>query len=313
MRLRAIDSHTEGEPTRVILEGQLPIRAASMAEYVVQMRDRFDWVRSGAVLEPRGHSAVVGALLTPPVNPGSLCGVVFFNNAGYLRMCGHGTIGVAETLFRLGGLGSPAAGAVDTVAGSVSFSREESGEVSLQNVVSYRYREAVGIEVPGVGRVVGDVAWGGNWFFIAHWDKSPIRPREIRPLTDIAWRIRHALVANGVTGQDGAEIDHVELSGPSSTVGVNARSFVLCPGGEFDRSPCGTGTSAVMACLAETGQLAEDQVWVQESVTGGVFRGSVRRVEGGWLPTIRGRAFITAESTLVFEDSDPYRAGIRIE
>ncbi len=308
MRLRVVDSHTAGEPTRVILEGQVALLSLTMVERRAEMALQFEVLCNGIVREPRGSDVVVCALLTPPVNPGSVAGVIFFNNVGVLHMCGHGTIGVAETLAYLGKI-ECGTYAIDTSVGTIEFSRSSQGEVALRNVESYRLTKGISVATE-FGTITGDIAWGGNWFFIVHLEVPTIEIKNIAELTRLTLAIKSSLARDGITGLDGAEIDHIELSGRSDTEGVNERNFVLCPGGAFDRSPCGTGTSAKMACLAEDGFLTPDTEWVQESITGGIFRGSVSRGQRGWLPIIRGRAFVTAESVLVFHPDDPYREGL---
>ena len=307
MKIRVVDSHTGGEPTRCVLMGELELAGATMAERRDDFRDRLDHLRSGIVREPRGSDVWVGAALTPPVEEGSTAGVIFFNEVSYLGMCGHGTIGVVETLRYLGLLSGNAC-RLDTPVGTVEAHLLESGEVQISNVRSYRFRAAVELEVEGVGKVSGDVAYGGNWFYIVHEPHFEISVARAPELTDICWKIRHELVRQGITGDDRSEIDHVELfAGP--TADADSQNFVQCPGGAYDRSPCGTGTSAKLACLFAAGKLAENEVYRQASVTGSVFLGSVKAVEGGVLPTICGRAHITAESTLIFEDQDPLRWG----
>ena len=309
LRLRVVDSHTGGEPTRVVLDGQLDLGGGTVADQRDAFRARFDGHRSAVVCEPRGSDVVVGALLCPPADPTCAAGVIFFNNVGYLGMCGHGTIGVVRTLQHLGRLESGAV-RLETPVGVVTAHAHEDGRVSVDNVASHRYREGVSVDVPGLGTLHGDVAWGGNWFYITSDHGLDLTFAAADELTHACRRIMDALAAAGVTG-DGAPIDHVELTGPSSTPGVDARVFVLCPGGAYDRSPCGTGTSAKVACLAADGRLAEGEVWRQESVLGSVFEARYRRDESGAvLPTITGTAHVTAESTLLVDDGDPFAWGI---
>ena len=309
MRLQAIDSHTGGEPTRVLLEGALDLEGATMAERRADFARRFDHLRSGLVSEPRGSEVWVGAVLTPPVSEGAACGIVFFNVAGVLGMCGHGTIGVVETLRHLGRI-VPGPVAFDTPVGRVSATLREDGEVAVTNVPSRRTLADVRVEVEGVGEVRGDVGWGGNWFFIVHEPRFEITVARAAELTDVCWRIRRALARAGVAGSDGEEIDHIELFGAGPVEGADSVNFVQCPGGAYDRSPCGTGTSAKLAGLYAAGELRPGEEYRQASVTGSVFRGSVEPCEGGVLPTIVGRAHVTAESTLIFADDDPLRWGI---
>ena len=308
--VRVVDSHTGGEPTRVVLDGGPDLGTGSVAERLAVFRARHDAFRSAVVNEPRGSDVLVGALLTPPSDPASAAGVIFFNNVGYLGMCGHGTIGLVATLAHLGRI-RPGAHRIETPVGVVTSVLHDSGAVSVRNVPSYRHRKGVAVPVDGHGPVVGDVAWGGNWFFLVQDHGLPLDLAHVEALTEHAWRIRQALARHGVTGRDGREIDHVELLGPSPQPGVNSRSFVLCPGKAYDRSPCGTGTSAKLACLFADGRLREGEVWRQESVVGSVFEGSVEVVDGQVVPTITGTAFVHAEARLRFDPRDPFVAGIR--
>ena len=307
----AIDSHTAGEPTRTVIDGGPELGHGPLAERCARFRAEHDRFRSAVVCEPRGSDVLVGALLVPPVDPACVAGVIYFNNVGMLGMCGHGTIGVVETLRHLGRI-APGVHRIETPVGTIATELHGDGRVTVGNVASYRHRRAVELEVPGLGQVRGDVAYGGNWFFLVSWDR-PIELGEIDALTDATWRIRGALGAAGVTGRGGAEIDHVELFGPPSAPGAHAKSFVMCPGKAYDRSPCGTGTSAKLACLADDGTLAPGAVWVQESVVGTTFEACYQRDGEAILPRITGRAYITGELTLVFDPADPFRDGIRPE
>jgi len=309
--LRVIDSHTGGEPTRVVVSGGPDLGAGPLRERVQLFRQRHDTFRSAVVNEPRGSDALVGALLCPPTDPACAAGVIFFNNVGYIGMCGHGTIGLMVTLAHLGRLG-PGAYRIETPVGVVGATLEDANHVAVENVPSYRWRAGVEVEVAGHGRVTGDVAWGGNWFFLCDDHGQQLTLANLEPLTDLAWRIRQALVRQGITGRDGAEIDHIELCGPAPAGQADSRNFVLCPGGAYDRSPCGTGTSAKLACLAADGKLAPGRPWRQQSLVGSVFEGSYRLVDGQVLPRIRGSAHVTAEATLILDPRDPFALGIRV-
>jgi 4-hydroxyproline epimerase len=311
-RIEVIDSHTGGEPTRVVIAGGPDLGGGSMAERLERLRRQFDPFRSAVVNEPRGSDVLVGALLLTPLDPACACGVIFFNNVGYLGMCGHGTIGLIATLAFLERI-SPGEHLVETPVGTVRACLHEDGSVSVRNVPSYRHAKAVSVEVEGYGTIVGDVAWGGNWFFLVEEHGQTIAPNNVEALTMFAGKIRQALQRNGVTGRDGAEIDHIELFGPPQRPGSHSRSFVLCPGGAYDRSPCGTGTSAKLACLYEEGELRPGEIWRQESVIGSVFEGSVEEEGGALIPTIRGRAYIQSCATLLLDSDDPFCWGIRWE
>jgi proline racemase len=308
--IRVIDSHTEGEPTRVVIDGWPQPAGATMAERRDDLRANFDHLRRAVVCEPRGHDAIVGALLTPPVTPGAVAGIVFFNNGTYLGMCGHGLIGVVRTLQYLGRV-APGVSRYDTPVGSVSAELSGDGSVTIENVASYCHATDVAVDVPGVGRVVGDVAYGGNWFFITHLEGVAVGLEHARDLTRLTQSIQDALRDAGITGADGADIDHIELSVAPTRPDADSRNFVLCSGGEYDRSPCGTGTSAVMAARHRRGDLALGERWRQESVAGSLFTGWLTSGEGGALiPHVRGTAFVTGESTLRFDADDPFRAGL---
>ena len=312
--ISVIDSHTAGEPTRVVLGGAPALAGATLAEQRADFARRHDAFRAAVACEPRGSDTMVGALLVEPCAPGCVAGMIFFNNVGPLGMCGHGTIGVVATLAHLGRV-APGRHRLDTPVGVVETELHADGRVTVFNVPSHRHAAAVTLQVPGIGPVTGDVAWGGNWFFLVDAlqfaDVPAIELANVETLTDFTWRIRGALDAARVTGADGAEIDHIELFAPSPT-GADARSFVLCPGKAYDRSPCGTGTSAKLACLAADGHLAAGAAWVQESVIGSRFEGRWQPGAGGAiLPAITGRAWITAEATLLRADDDPFRDGIR--
>jgi len=303
-----LDSHTAGEPTRVILAGGPDLGRGSLAERRDRFRRDFDAFRSAMVNEPRGSDTLVGALLCAPVDPAGAAGVIFFNNVGYLGMCGHGTIGVVATLAALGRL-APGRHLLETPVGTIPVELHADGRVSVHNVRSWRHRQGVAVEVPGYGPVTGDVAWGGNWFFLVKEHPLPIDLQHLETLTALTWAIRLALEAEGITGPGGEAIDHVELF--AVTPGADSRNFVLCPGKAWDRSPCGTGTSAKLACLAADGLLAPGEVWVQESVLGSRFEATYETApEGGIYPVITGRAHLMAESTLLLDESDPFCWGI---
>ncbi|HEV2179408.1 MAG TPA: proline racemase family protein [Gemmatimonadaceae bacterium] len=309
--IEVVDSHTEGEPTRVVIAGWPQPTGATMAERRESLRREQDALRQAVILEPRGHDAVVGALLTPPVSPGAMTGVVFFNDVGYLGMCGHGLIGVVRTLEHLGQIG-PGPVCVDTPVGPVRAELARDGSVSLENVPAYVHRDGVSVEVPGIGGVRGDVAWGGNWFFLTELDGAELSLSRVRELTQTTMAIRDALARGGITGEGGAAVDHIELFGPPARADADSRNFVLCPGVAYDRSPCGTGTSAKMAALHARGALRAGARWRQESITGSLFTGWVdERAEGrGVIPHIQGRAFVTSRATLLFDAADPFRLGI---
>jgi len=309
-RVHVIDSHTAGEPTRVVVSGGPDLGRGSMAERRSIFRDRFDPFRCAVVNEPRGFDVMVGALLCEPTDPSCVAGVVFFNNVGYLNMCGHGTIGVAVTLAHLGRIG-PGTHRLETPIGVVTFEYNGGHRVTVENVPSYRCSKGVTVDVAGHGPITGDVAWGGNWFFLVSDHGQELDLHNVERLTDLTWRIHQALEHHGIRGGDGGEIDHVELFGPPRDPSNHSRNFVLCPGKAYDRSPCGTGTSAKLACLLADGKIREGDVWRQESIVGSVFEGSVRRDGDRVIPRISGYAYVNAEATLLLDPDDPFCMGIR--
>src|SRR6266850_3513253 len=296
--MRVIDSHTAGQPTRVIVEGGPDPGSGTLAERRERLRKNFDRFRSGVVGEPRGSDALVGALLVKPSDPTCEAGVIFFDNVGYLDMCGHGMIGLVATLEYLGQIKS-GAHRIETPVGVVTAELHPTGDISIQNVPSFRHRKQVTLDLNGWGAVTGDVAWGGSWFCIVDGHTEDLSSEHIDHLTDVAQTIRRALARDGVTGPGGETIDNVALFGPPRRRDANSRNFVLRSGKSYGRSPCGTGTSAKLACLFEDGKLAEGQTWRQESIVGTVFDGSVNVVDGAIRPTIRGTAYVTAESMLI--------------
>jgi len=306
--IRIIDSHTGGEPTRVVLAGGPDLGRGLLASRRERFQREFDAFRSAIVNEPRGSDVMVGALLVEPEDKTSTAGVIFFNNVGYLGMCGHGTIGLVVTLAHLGRI-KPGDHRIETPAGIVTATLHPTGEVSVANVPSWRARKAATINVPGLGPVTGDVAWGGNWFFLTAEHGQELALANVDVLTAFSWRLRQAVNTQGFH-----EVDHIELFGPPTKPGANSCNFVLCPGKAYDRSPCGTGTSAKLACLAADGKLAEGALWVQESIIGSTFTGKFRwldRAAGKVEPTITGSAFVNAEATLLLDERDPFCRGIR--
>ena len=311
-RIKVIDSHTGGEPTLIIVEGGPDLGNGPLPERVAKFREKFDHIRRAVVNEPRGSDVLVGGLLCEPVDPANSAGVIFFTTVGYLGMCGHGMIGLITTLKHIGKIGV-GQHTIETPVGLIVAQLAECGLVSVQNVPSYRHLHDVTLMVPGIGAVKGDVAWGGNWFFLVKGSKEELSLENKPSLIDRTMRIRDTLAQNGITGVDGAYIDHIELFGQPVDSTNQSRNFVLCPGGDYDRSPCGTGSSAKLACMAADGQLAEDEIWKQESIVGSVFACSYRRGNDDTvIPTIRGRAYVSGEATLVLDPADPFCMGIRL-
>jgi 4-hydroxyproline epimerase len=308
--MKVIDSHTEGEPTRLIIEGGPDLGTGPLSERLQRMMRDHDHVRSFAVNEPRGYDALVGALLCEPFDKTCAAGVIFFNNGGYLGMCGHGTIGTAVTLAHMGRIG-PGIHRFETPVGIVSVELIDRNEVLIENVASYRTQKDVTVDVPGLGPVTGDVAYGGNWFFLVQRSPFALDMGHINALTHAAQAVSDALAANGITGTHGEPVDHIEFFGPPVSSEGHSRNYVLCSGGAYDRSPCGTGTSAKLACLAADGKLPPGQDWVQESIIGSRFIARYRMEQDQVIPSIRGRAYVVGEATLLRDPLDPFADGLR--
>ena len=304
--IHTIDSHTAGEPTRVIVDGGPDLGSGKLGERLDVFRDLHDNYRKAVVCEPRGSDVLVGALLCESDDSTCDAAVIFFNNVGYLGMCGHGMIGVIETLRHLGRISAKRC-RIETPVGVVPAEINDDGSVSIENVASFRKSKAVTIQVDGLETVVGDVAWGGNWFYLVNKPKIDLSLDRVRQLQQTAVSIRETLNANGYP-----EVDHVELFN-EATGDADSQNFVLCPGLEYDRSPCGTGTSAKLACLAADGKLKPGQIWEQAGILGTSFQGSYvwqDEASGKIIPTITGRAHVTAESKLLLNDDDPFCWGI---
>ncbi len=304
-RIHVIDSHTAGEPTRIVVSGGPALPRGSVAQQLEALRQHHDSFRSAVVNEPRGSDVLVGALLVESSDRTCATGVIFFNNVGYLGMCGHGTIGLIATLSHLGRI-RPGDHKIETPVGIVTATLREDGSVSVTNVPSYRKAKDVTVQSPEIGMITGDVAWGGNWFYLVEKHGKRMQLADVEMLTEFSWRLRQAVNAQGFP-----EVDHIELFGPPSDARANSRNFVLCPGKAYDRSPCGTGTSAKLACLAADGKLAEGGQWVQESVIGTRFTGTYRREGANIIPTITGIAFVNGEATLLLDEKDPLCWGLR--
>ncbi len=313
-RIKVIDSHTGGEPTRIIYENGPELGGGSLQERLERFRDDFDGIRCAVVNEPRGSDVLVGGLICEPVDPTCSVGIIFFNNAGFLGMCGHGMIGLMVTLQHLGRI-VPGIHRVETPVGIVTAALAANGTVAVENVSSFRHQHEVTVDVPDYGVVTGDVAWGGNWFFLVKDSPENLTVENATHLTRVTLGIKKSLADNNITGADGALIDHVELFGAPQDPTNDSRNFVLCPGNAYDRSPCGTGTSAKLACLAAAGKLAAGETWKQESIVGSVFQCSYRYTEGESdhvvIPTISGSAYVSSEAELILNPADPFCMGIR--
>ena len=327
--IQAVDSHTAGEPTRIVTGGLPPLAGASMAEKRTILQRDHDGLRRALVLEPRGHDAIVLAYLLPPCTPGAHLGVVFANDAGYLGMCGHGAIGVATVAVAMGMVAAvePVTEVVlDTPAGVVPCRVAVAGgkvkSVTITNVPSFLFAQRVVVPVHGFGKVAADIAYGDNWFAFVEADQLGlmVEKTHLPVLMQAATAVREALVREGVRGRhperSGDEIvDHVKLFAPLAGDEPGARALTLCPGAAYDRSPCGTGTSAKLAVLHAKGELEIGAWFRSQSVLATEFRARVVREtrvgpHPAIVPEVTGSAWITGFPTFVLDPEDPCRFGI---
>lgn len=310
--MHVIDSHTGGEPTRVILDGGPDLGSGPLAERALQLAARHRPFYHSVMLEPRGLPAMVGALLVEPVDPSCVTGVIYFDADAVLGMCGHGTIGLAVTLAHLGRI-TTGTHRIETPVGVVTIKLSDTNTVTVTNIESRRVHHEISVEVDGLGTVTGDLAYGGNWFFIVDPSPIPVTTANIRWLTDATIAVREAAIAAGIGGENGEAVDHVIFQDISPNKGTHSRNFVLCPDDTYDRSPCGTGSSARLACLAADGRLSPGEEIVQESVIGSPYRLSYQPGHnGGIIPKITGQAFVMSESKLIFAERDPFKNGISL-
>ncbi|GAF62729.1 LOW QUALITY PROTEIN: 4-hydroxyproline epimerase [Psychrobacter sp. JCM 18903] len=329
---KIIDSHTGGEPTRMVYDGFPDLVGDTIQDKLQSFKQNFDHLRQSIILEPRGNDVLVGALLLPASHPKATAGVIFFNNAGYLGMCGHGTIGVIVSLAYQQKI-SAGVHWLETPVGLVKATLHDDGSCSVQNVPSYRYKKQVEVHVPELGLICGDIAWGGNWFFLVSEHGQDIQANNVEKLTQVTMQIKQALVAANITGENSSEIDHIELFADSDDTQVDSKNFVLCPGSAYDRSPCGTGTSAKLACLAADNKLAPEKLWQQQASSAAYLLAVISMYLSLIListdlstrlnnpagaaypaqtiiPTICGHAYVCAETTLMVQEDDPFKWGI---
>ncbi|MFT5163386.1 MAG: 4-hydroxyproline epimerase [Alteromonadaceae bacterium] len=307
--MRIIDSHTGGEPTRTIVSGGPDLGLGDMAQRRAIFAKDFDHIRTSLIGEPRGADVMVGAMLCQPVDPNNTAGVIFFNNSGYLGMCGHGTIGLMVSLYHLGYI-DLGLHRVETPVGLIEVNLLSPCKAQINNVPSYRFAKDVIVEVDGFSQVTGDIAWGGNWFFLIKDHGQPLTWDNTKQLLDYSWRVKNSLEQQGITGANGEAIDHIELFGqPADATIADSQNFVLCPGRQYDRSPCGTGTSAKLACLYADGLLQPGQLWRQQSIIGSIFEGKVKIVDEQIIPQITGESFVILDAQVLIHPDDPFAYG----
>jgi 4-hydroxyproline epimerase len=325
-----IDGHTCGNPVRVVAGGSIPtLQGATMFERRQHFIAEYDWIRTGLMYEPRGHAMMSGSILYPPTRADCDVGVLFIETTGCLPMCGHGTIGTVTIALEHGLIQPKTPGLLrlETPAGLVEARYERNGpyveSVRITNIPSFLYGTGYEVDVDGLGTLVVDVAYGGNFYAIV--EPQPI----FNDIADVgvsdllAWspRLRTAFNARyNIAHPENPVIDkltHVLWTGKPRAEGATARNAVFYGSAALDRSPCGTGTSARMAQLAAKGQLAEGEVFVHESIIGSLFTGHIeRRAKVGdrdaIIPSIEGWARVTGLNTIFIDDRDPFAHGFQV-
>lgn len=327
----AIDTHTAGEPTRIITKGVPTISGSTMMEKKEYMEEHLDWLRRAVMLEPRGHDNMFGAILTEPVHPDADLGIIFMDGGGYLNMCGHGTIGTSMAAVETGivpkvepitkvRLDAPAG----LVEASVAVVEGKVKSVTVTNVPSFLYQQDVKITTPMLGEVTFDIAFGGSFFALIesdyfgydilpeHSEELMNQALELREIINREIKVSHPLQPHIKT------VDLIEIYGPAVSDKADARNVVIFGDRQIDRSPCGTGTSAKMATLCAKGKLAIGEEFVYESITGTMFKGKIiSKTKVGefdaYVPQITGSAWITGFNQFVIDDSDPVKYGFTLK
>lgn len=326
--LTTVDTHTAGEPTRVLVAG-LPFLRGSMAERRRQLQEEYDSIRTVLMHEPRGHAGMFGAMLMAPANPEADLGVVFMDTGGYLAMCGHGSIGAIAAALATGALERREPETIvvlDTPAGLVRARVETEGggvgRIAVENVPAFLWRSDAEITL-GSRRLHVDIAFGGNFFALvpAHRLGLTVEPCCLRDLVQQGMEIRAAIeeqleVVHPLE-PDIDSVDLVEIYDEEPEEGIDCRNVVVFGDGQVDRSPCGTGTSAKMAALYAAGRLALGEPFVNQSIIGTCFTGRLLREEsvGGFsavVPEIAGHAYVTGLQQFVIDPDDPLKAGFQL-
>ncbi len=328
--LSCLDYHTAGEPFRIVVGGVGPIPGATMMAKTVHVRDHMDALRTQILLEPRGHGAMCGAIVTEPTVDGADAGILFLEPLGPVYMCGHGTIALATWLVETGRVPVSDGGAevtLDTAAGIVKArARVEARrvvEVAFENVPAFAYRQGLVVEAEGLPPVTVDLAYGGHFYAIVEAAQLdlPLTPEACPRLIEAGERIRSRMEATVPLEHPERpgfpELLYIQWTGPAAGAGAHRRNVVIVAPRAVDRSPCGTGTSARMADLHARGRLAIGEPFVHESVVGSRFRGRlVREVSLNGVPAVvpevAGRAHLVAINTLVVDPDDPLRDGFLI-
>lgn len=321
-----IDAHTCGNPVRLVAGGGPQLDGATMMERRAHFLAEYDWIRTGLMFEPRGHDAMSGSILYPPTRPDCDVAILFIETSGCLPMCGHGTIGTVTVMIEHGLVRPKVPGLLklDTPAGLVEARYEMQGDkvthVRIRNVASYLHATDLSVEVPGLGELRFDVAYGGNFYAIVEpqptfRDMEDLSTGDIQRLSPLIRRLvneKYEIVHRDNPAIKG--LSHVQWTGKPRHPQAHARNAVFYGDRGIDRSPCGTGTSARMAQLAARGDLKEGQDFVHESIIGSLFHGRVEALTTvggapGIIPSIQGEAWVTGLNTIFLYDEEPYTKG----
>lgn len=324
-----VDGHTCGNPVRLVAGGAPPLKGATMVEKRAHFLAEYDWIRTGLCFEPRGHDMMSGAILYPPTRPDCDIAFLFIETSGCLPMCGHGAIGTVTMALERGLVTPQEPGVlrIDTPAGLVEARFVENGpyvdSVRITNVPSYLHARQITAEVEGLGEIVADVAYGGNFYAIVEPQKhfpglEHVQPSDIlrwSPKVRAAFRERYDFVHPENPAIRG--LSHVMWTGAPTKPEAHARNAVFYGDKAIDRSPCGTGTSARMAQWAALGRLKPGDDFVHESIIGTLFRGRVERTatlgtHDAIVPSIEGWARMTGLNTIFIDDRDPLAHGFQL-
>lgn len=325
-QIKVIDSHTMGEPTRIIYDGFPKLKGNTMMEKKNDLMEHYDFLRTALMLEPRGHRDMFGALLTEPVHEEAHFGVIFLESNGCLNMCGHGSIGAAAMIVETGmvEVKEPYTEVVlDAPSGiirtKVHVVEGKAVEVSILNVPAFLYQQNQEIDVPGWGKIPFDISFGGSFFALVDTEKIglSLEIENVNRITELGMALLDRMKEEVEVKHpylDITTVDLVEFYGPSKNTEANMKNCVIFGNAQVDRSPCGTGTSAKIATLYTKGELKIGQEFVYESITGSLFRGEVtKEVEvGGYkavIPQITGSAYITGINQYIIDEKDPLAYG----
>ncbi|MCX7884843.1 MAG: proline racemase [Caloramator sp.] len=328
--INAVDSHTMGEPTRIVIGGVPVIPGKTMPEKKAYLEKNLDHIRTAIMHEPRGHKDMFGSIITQPTKEEADLGIIFMDGGGYLNMCGHGSIGALTVAVELGMvpvkepytdvvLEAPAG----LVKGKVKVEDGKAKEVSIVNVPSFLYKQDVEVDVPEVGKLTIDISFGGSFFALVKSSDIAIDicTSNAQKLCDVGMKILKAVNEQVKVQHPVLEhiksVDLVEIYGPAKNPKATLQNVVVFGQGQVDRSPCGTGTSAKLATLYAKGQLKINEEFIYESITGTMFKGRVLEETkvGDYkaiIPEITGSAYITGFNQFIIDPEDPLKYGFTL-